>query len=277
MKKILAVSALVGVAGFASAQVKYLVSDDTNLYQGTVGGSVNTFNLGSTHLIGMTIVPNGVSVGSGAASGGDVIGIDDQTNANGRRNIYRVDNAFSGTPTLVLIGDSDRLSNTLSFANGRLYGANGTGGTLNMHSLDLNTFNSLGDFSPPGFPVQGIGGISYSASDDLFYFVNNQTDSLNSYDLNTNTAAFIGASGTTFTNHGLEHIGSTLWGAIGDDSHFLEVGIWNKGSGAFTSMDTVAPYVGGGSNGVIGFVAIPSPSGLALLGLGGLVAVRRRR
>lgn len=270
---LIAVAALAGVAG---AQVKYLVSDDGTLYQGTVGGGVNTFSIGNVHLIGMTIVPAGVSVGGGAATGGDVIGIDDQENANGRRDVYRVDNAFNGTPTLVHIGESNRVSNSLTFANGRLYGVNGLSGTFRIHELNLASFGAVADFVP-GFAVTGIGGVSYSATDDLFYFVNNGADSLNTYDLNTNSAAFVGGAGTMFTNHGLEHIGTTLWGAIGANSGTLEVGTWAKGTGAFTSMQTVAPYSGGGSNGVIGFVAIPAPGALAVLGLSGLMAGRRRR
>lgn len=270
---LIAVAALAGVAG---AQVKYLVSDDGTLYQGTVGGGVNTFSIGNAHLIGMTIVPAGVSVAGGGATGGDVIGIDDQDNANGRHDVYRVDNAFSGTPTLVRIGESDRVSNSLTFANGHLFGANGLGGTFRIHELDLTSFAGVADFTP-GFAVTGVGGVSYSATDDLFYFVNNGADSLNTYDLNSNSAAFVGGSGTTFTNHGLEHIGTTLWGAIGDDAGTLEVGTWAKGSGTFTSMQTVAPYSGGGSHGVIGFVAIPAPGAMAVLGLGGLIAGRRRR
>ncbi len=272
----LALVALVAGAGIASASGStYLVSDDSSLYRGTIGGGpAEKFDfLGGEHLIGMTIVPDGAVVTG--ANPGDVIAVDDQDNGRGY-NIYRVDNAFSGTPTLAVIGVSDRVSNSLAFRQGasggwELYGANGLGQTFKVHSLDLATFAGLADLDS-GFGVLGVGGLQFASTGEAYFTVNGD-NSVNAYDIGTNTASAIGPSGAEFTNNGLEFLDGTLYGAVGLDSGRIAVGSWNTGSGAFSQLDVVAPSGGG----VMGFVFVPGPGTLALLGLGGLVAIRRRR
>lgn len=263
-----AAAGLVLASGVAGAQVKFLASDDSTLYR-TDGFTTETFNLGGAHTIGMTTVPAGLSITG--ASAGDVIAIDDQQNANGRYNMYRVDNAYSGTPTLVTIGESDRVSNSLVFANGKLYGANGLNQQFRIHELDLTTFLGSNDVAS-GFGVLGIGGLAHDGTG--FFFTDNGSDSLYGYDLGANSVTTLGSSGVTFFNQGLEYFQGQLWGAVEIAGGNLVIGTWNTGNGAFTQTIDVGPH----NQGVTGFVAIiPAPGALALLGIGGLVATRRRR
>lgn len=267
-KRVAGAMAIAAVAGIASAQVKYLVSDGDVLHR-TDGGTTETFSLSGAHTIGMTMVPDGVVV-AGAAPG-DIIAVDDQENGNGRYNIYRIDNAYSGTPTLVTIGESNRVSNSLAFVGGKLYGVNGLNQQFRIHELSLLNFAGSNDVAS-GFQVLGIGGVGHDGTD--FYFTDNGSNALYRYDLGSNTVTPLGPSGFSFLNQGMDFFGGEMLGAIEVDGGNLLIGEWDLGSGAFSSFIDVGPHRAG----VTGFVAlVPAPASLALLGVGGLVATRRRR
>ncbi|MCW5753141.1 MAG: hypothetical protein KIT24_00365 [Phycisphaeraceae bacterium] len=269
MKNLMTAAAgIVLAAGVASAQVKFLTSDGSTLYR-TDGIFTESFDMMGAHTIGMTVVPAGMSITG--ATAGDVIAIDDQRNAQGRYNVYRVDNAYTGTPTLVTIGESNRVSNSLVFAGGNLYGANGLNQQFRIHELSLVDFLGSNDVAS-GFSVLGVGGLAFDGSG--FFFTDNGSNSLYGYDLGTNTVTTLGNSGVSFFNQGLEYFQGQLWGAVQIAGGNLVIGTWNTTNGAFTQVYDVAPHV----QSVTGFVAIiPAPGSLGLLAVGGMIALRRRR
>ncbi len=255
--------ALVGT-GIAHAQVRFLATDDDQLFRADSNGNVFASVFLSDDIVGMTIVPAGVALAG--TSAGDIIAVSGTQDISGRFPVYRLDNAF-GAASLFQIGSTDRNVTSLAFENGNLWGITPTGG---LRSIDLGTLNA-GAPTLIGGPGAGFGGLQYDGSQFLALSANDE--SLYSY-ISPGPATLIGATGQVFNNMGIELFNGRLFGALDlDGSTDVAFGSFDLSTGAFTTLATGFGHRGGST----GFIAVPAPAGLALLGLGGLVATRRRR
>ncbi len=263
------------IAGIANAQsFQFLSSDDATLYRGTNLGLDETF-AGTDEIRGMSILENGVSLNG--ANAGDVIALSSPQNINENQTVYRVQNAFGGTPSLVSLGsiDLDFAVSDIAFANGRIFGVRnqGTGGTIIIHEFDTN-FALLNTFDT-GIQLinKGAGGLAYDPSTDLFYVTDPDSDKLWSYVLG-GSASLIGDVGFDFGNNDLAMFNGRLYAGLADlPNNDYRIGEFNLTDGSFASIVTVGGYLGG----AIGTVVVPSAPTLGLLGLAGLLGARRRR
>ena len=89
----------------------------------------------------------------------------------------------------------------------------------------------------------------------------------------------VGGLGLDIENAGAEFFNGMLYAAVQNKaSGMLEVGTIDVGSGAFSSLYTIDSFPDPNLDRlVVSLAVIPAPSAMALLGLGGLVASRRRR
>jgi len=272
MHRALAGIVLAAVGAAASGQVVFLAADDDVLYRGTNSGVTDTFTV-SDFIRGMAVVGGGATVNG--ANTGDVIAVNRRTSGQDPIVVYRVDNAFSGTPTLVGIAEADQTFSDIAFANGKIYGVRTSApdGVIQLIEFDSD-FNTLNNFftNIPVFDA-GAGGLAYNASKDVFYVTDPDSDKVWEYPLG-GAATELGPTGVVYDNNDLDHFKGTLYAAIHDESddsfHF---GRFSKGTGAWSSIVEIGPYLGG----AVGLVVVPAPASVALLGLAGLAAVRRRR
>lgn len=257
----------------ATAQpFQFLSSADATLYRGTDSSLDNTF-AGSDEIRGMSILENGVNING--ASFGDVIAISSPQGQNDAQEVYRVDNAFAGTPTLVEIGVTSEPVSDIAFANGRIFGVDNSGpaGTILVREFD-NTFNEINTFDT-GINIvdRGAGGLAYDPANDLFYVTDPDSDQLWSYQLG-GSATLLGNAGLDFGQNDLAFHNGRLYAAIAAlDRNTYHIGEFNTADGSFFNILTVGAYPGG----AIGAVVVPATPTLALLGFGGMLAVRRRR
>lgn len=124
----------------------------------------------------------------------------------------------------------------------------GFGGVLGADSGDLTTFNNPSDGTPSGF----VGGSSVGLN--IWSFSSDGT-----VDVDAGAQAFTGSA--TWTLDALQYA-DFLAGATSGDIYF----------GADTDDD-----IGAGAIFIGTYSVVPAPSALALLGLGGMTAARRRR
>lgn len=265
--------ALAGLAATtAHAQFQFLSSADATLYRGNAGGLTDTFN-GSDEIRGMSLLENGVSING--ASAGDVIAVSSPQGANDPQEVYRVDNAFSGTPSLVQIGITSNPVSDIAFANGRIFGVDNSGpaGTIVLREFDTG-FNEINTFDT-GINIvdRGAGGLAYDPANDIFYVTDPDSDSLWSYSLG-GSASLIGTLGVNFGQNDLAMYDGKLYAALGlTDRQLYWVGEFDTTDASFDVLVNVGSYTGGS----IGAVVVPAAPSLALLGLGGMMAARRRR
>ena len=124
----------------------------------------------------------------------------------------------------------------------------GFGGVLGADSGDLTTFNNASDGTPSGF----VGGTSVGLN--IWSFSSDSTVTVDA-----GAQAFVGSA--TWTLDAAQYA-DFLAGATSGDIYF----------GADTDDDIAAGAV------LIGqYSVVPAPGALALLGMGGMVATRRRR
>ncbi|MCW5777462.1 MAG: PQQ-like beta-propeller repeat protein [Phycisphaeraceae bacterium] len=272
MHRALAGIVLAAAGTVATGQVVFLASDDDVLYRGTPSGVTNTFTV-SDFIRGMAVVGGGAAVNG--ANTGDVIAVNRRTGGQQPIVVYRVDNAFSGTPTLVKIAEADQTFSDIAFANGKIYGVRTSAPTGVIQLIEFDSdFNTVNNYftNIPVFDA-GAGGLAYNASKDVFYVTDPDSDKIWEVSLGGGETE-IGATGVKYNNNDLDHFKGTLYAALHDESddtfHF---GRFSKGTGAWSSIVNIGPYLGG----AVGLVVVPAPGSLALLGLGGLVAMRRRR
>ncbi|QKK06902.1 MAG: hypothetical protein HND58_01150 [Planctomycetota bacterium] len=265
--------AIAGLAATtASAQFQFFSSADAVLYRGTDGGLTDTFN-GADEIRGMSILENGVNIAG--ASFGDVIAVSSPQGQNDAQEVYRVDNAFSGTPSLVQIGVTSEPVSDIAFANGRIFGVDNSGpaGTILVREFDAN-FNEINTFDT-GINIvdRGAGGLAYDPANDIFYVTDPDSDQLWSYSLG-GSSTLLGNAGFDFGQNDLAMFNGKLYAAIAELGRgTYNIGEFNTTDGSFFNLVTVGAYPGGS----IGAVVIPATPTLALLGLGGLAAARRRR
>ena len=275
MKKVVTLVAVSAVAGSALAVDFFGTADDTG-YQG------NSASLSATHLLSAEIRGLETLWSSGGfahanAGFGSVIGVDDFTSGGTSQAVYRVDSAFSGVPSLVQIATiNSRPVSDLTVGNGKIYGVRNVGGSgSNLEVVEFDTSFNVTNTYDTGIAIADVaaGGLAYDAVSDSFYLTDPDADSLWNWSIG-GSATLVGVNGFDFDNNDLaiDPNTGTLYGAIENVSdNSWEFGYWNTNSGQFTSLVIVDD-----SSGSVG-LAIPSPATLAMLGLGGLVAGRRRR
>lgn len=275
MKKVLSIVAVSAVAGSALAVDFFGTADDTG-YQG------NSASLSATHLLsaeirGLETLWSSGGFAHASAGFGSVIGVDDFTSGGTSQAVYRVDNAFSGVPSLVQIATiNSRPVSDLTVGNGKIYGVRNVGGSgSNLEVVEFDTSFNVTNTYDTGIAIAAVaaGGLAYDAVSDSFYLTDPGADTLWNWSIG-GSASVVGVNGFDFDNNDLaiDPNTGTLYGAIENVSdNSWEFGYWNLGSGQFNSLVIVDD-----SSGAVG-LAIPSPATLAMLGLGGLVAGRRRR
>lgn len=186
---------------------------------------------------------------------------------------WRLDGAQSNAPTLTQIGTMvDQRFTTVTQVGATLYGL----GEGNIFTIDSPSSFTLVSPIDPG---EAIGGSGYDAATDTFYVTGPNTESFFSLNLNTGARTLIGSLGFDFRNQGGEWWDGQYWAALEDlDNDRLVLGTVDTTTGLFTLEVVLQDGLGSlGSDQTMGLAIIPSPSSIALLGLGGLVVTRRRR
>lgn len=186
--------------------------------------------------------------------------------------IWRVDN-INTVPSLTRIGTStDQRFPSLTQVGNTIYGL----GEGNIVTLD-NNFNQT--FVTNIQPGEAIGGSGYDPISGNFYVTSQTTDRFFTLDLGNGNLNAIGSLGIDVRNQGGEWWRGEYWAAFEDlTNDRLVLGTVDTGSGLFTMHVVLQNGLGDlVSNRTVGLAIIPSPSGLALLGLGTLAALRRRR
>ncbi|QYK47548.1 MAG: PEP-CTERM sorting domain-containing protein [Phycisphaeraceae bacterium] len=275
MKKFISVLSVAALAGSACAVDFFGTAFDVG-YQG------NSSSLSATHSLSDSIRGLETLWSSGGfahanAGFGSVIGVDDFTSGGTSQAVYRVDNAFSGVPNLVQIATiNSRPVSDLTVGNGKIYGIRNVGGTgSNLEVVEFDTSFNVTNTYDTGIAIAAVaaGGLAYDASSDSFYLTDPGADKLWNWSIG-GSATLVGVNSFDFDNNDLaiDPNTGTLYAAIENVvSGAWEFGYFNKNNGQFNMLVSVA-----NSSGSVG-LAIPSPATLALVGLGGLVAGRRRR
>lgn len=275
MKKFISVLSVAALAGSACAVDFFGTAFDVG-YQG------NSSSLSATHSLsdsirGLETLWSSAGFLPGSTSYGDVIGVSSTTFGGTSQAVYRVDNAFSGVPNLVQIATiNSRPVSDLTVGNGMIYGIRNVGGSgSNLEVVEFDTTFAITNTYDTGIAVAavGAGGLAYDASSNSFYITDPDSDNLWNWSIG-GSASLVGTNGFDFDNNDLaiDPNTGTLYAAIENVvSGAWEFGYFNKNNGQFNMLVSVA-----NSSGSVG-LAIPSPATLALIGLGGLVAGRRRR
>ncbi|MBX3318013.1 MAG: PEP-CTERM sorting domain-containing protein [Phycisphaeraceae bacterium] len=275
MKKIISVLSVAALAGSACAVDFFGTADNTG-YQGN-SSSLNATHLLSAEIRGLETLWSSGGFAHANAGFGSVIGVDDFTSGGTSQAVYRVDNAFSGVPNLVQIATiNSRPVSDLTVGNGKIYGVRNVGGSgSNLEVVEFDTSFNVTNTYDTGIAIAAVaaGGLAYDASSDSFYLTDPGADKLWNWSIG-GSATLVGVNSFDFDNNDLaiDPNTGTLYAAIENVvSGAWEFGYFNKNNGQFNMLVSVA-----NSSGSVG-LAIPSPATLALIGLGGLVAGRRRR
>ena len=227
------IAATICIGGAAIAQpIDFLTNDNETLYRGTDSGTTATFTI-NDELRGMSILENGVSING--ANFGDVIAISSPSGQGDAQEVYRIDNAFSGTPALVQIGTTDDAVSDIAFANGRIFGVRNTGqgGFIKLVEFDTS-FNTINTFVTDIQVInRGAGGLAYDPANDLFYLTDPDSDNLWSYGLGDTNATLIGQTSFDFGNNDLAMFNGTLYAGLADlDNNDYRLGAFNLADGS---------------------------------------------
>ncbi|KAA0215061.1 MAG: hypothetical protein DYG94_03550 [Leptolyngbya sp. PLA3] len=267
MKSLAALILAASLSAACSAEVvQFLATDGDRLYRGDSTGNVDPFVTLSAGIQSLTRVPLGYSVFG--ASAGDLIATAHSA-VGGAWAVYRVDDAL-GNPTLTQIGSSSFGIGSIAFANGQVYAVNDSANPLRV--ARLNTDFSTAETFSTGLSISGGGGIAYDDAAGRFYLTDYTNNRLMAWNPGGN-ATVIGPVGFGFQNNGLEFFHDVLYGALRLDSpgSRMRLGYFDTATGAFTTQATIDGILGNGT----GFVTVPAPGTLGLLG--GVLVVRRRR
>ncbi|MFT5423483.1 MAG: hypothetical protein ACI89L_001263 [Phycisphaerales bacterium] len=248
-------------SGAAVAQPTFLVSNGSTLYRTTLGGTVETFGL-SDDIVGMAVASDGTIYATSSTA----------STTSGLFELYTLNDA-GGTPTLSLV--TDQLADVytaLTFINGDLYSSLGGGGFL--VNIDLNTFaeTSVGHTG-----IFNIGGAAYDSDSDTLWWSSGIDDALYTVDYNTAASTLIGSLGIDVAQQGMDfyEFEGVLYHAVDNEtSGRFELGTTSTTTGAYSYLQTI---VNANLEGSTALAIIPSPATAGLLGLGGLLATRRRR
>ncbi len=251
-------------ASLASAADTFLVVRADTLYRYN-GNTVETFTLSDT-FHSLSVTEHGII---GVSNLQENVG-----NPPPDFEIWRLDGALSAAPSLARIGTfTDQRFPTLTQVGSTLYGI-GEG----------EIYTVAPDFSLTYVanvnPEEAVGGSGYDAATDTFYVSGQTSDALFTMDLGTGTISQIGTGvGFDFRNQGGEFWGGQYWAAFEDVANDrLVLGTVDTTTGLFQLEVVLQNGLGVlGAGQTVGLAVIPSPASLALLGLGGLAAARRRR
>ncbi|MEM7755492.1 MAG: hypothetical protein AAF297_07625 [Planctomycetota bacterium] len=255
--------AIAAVAGVASAQPTFFAFQDDTLFRGGVnGGGVQSFTLSET------------IIAAEFDGSGDLFAHSSPFSPNGSQG-YRVDNAFGAAPSLSLSGSG--LQNpgpsSIAFIGNQAFGFNTQGDFV---EYDPNTLAEINVIAAQQLGVGG-NGLGYDAVNDVLYMVDRNNDALFTVDYTTGDITTVGDLGVDIQNAGATFFDGQLWAAFQNNSTGnLEVGTIDVNSGALSSAFTLAGFPTG-TPATVAFAVIPAPGSIAVLGLAGLAASRRRR
>lgn len=250
-------------ASLASATDTFLVTRGDTLFRYN-GNTVETFTLTDTfHSLSLT--KHGII---GVSNLQENVG-----NPPPDFEIWRLDDP-TGTPFLTRIGTfTDQRFPTLTQVGNTLYGI---GEGMIFTVADDFSLTYVANVTPG----EAIGGSGYDAASDTFYVTGQTSDALFTLDLGSGAISQIGTGlGFDFRNQGGEFWRGQYWAALEDVvNDRLVLGTVDTTTGLFSLEVVLLQGLGTlGSNQTVGLAIIPSPASLALLGLGGLAAARRRR
>lgn len=267
MKTLIAL-AIAATTCTASAQLTFLATQGETLLRYTDGaGSVDSFTL-SNPIIGLTTNPSGQIIGSSPGS-------------EPTPGFYSLDDPF-GTPSVSFLGASGdaRGYTSLTYAGGELYGF--FDGGQQLFNIDDNTFAGT-QVGFIGVNNVTFGGSAYDDATDTFYAMGYDINTFEVFvyeveDFSTSpSGTLIGAAGILGDGMSLEFFDGVLYSAIQNrTTGQFELGTIDVSTGAFTLEQVLADSFSP-SGDPTSLVVIPAPGAFAMLGLGGLVAARRRR
>lgn len=272
---LLSLPALLIAASAANAGIPAtaLTSYGDQLYVTDLNGNIqNQFTM-SDDITSMAVHPNGTIFASSRTD-------DDM---DGKYELYTISNPTTA-PTLNLVGDFlDANTPALTFINGGLFGFQSAGGGAADFLVQINTGTNTQ--SPVGATGEVGGTVSLSATGydpatDTLYGLGKSAlgplwdvDYSNAPDPST---SLIGNSGVNTGNEGAEFWAGELYHAFFNfNSSSLLFGTRDTTNGAFNQLNVLETGIDG--SGQVGLAIIPTPGTLAIAGLGGLIAIRRKR
>lgn len=255
--------ALAAGSTLAGVTPTFLATNGDQLYRYD-GGGVDTFTL-SEQIIGMTVDATGNIVGSSPGTAGSV-------------GLFNLSSPF-GSPNLSFVSSTSGNGYTsLSYVGNDLYGF--FDGSQRIFNVDTGA-----DLGPIGVNNTTFGGSAYDANNDVFYALgrNINDDSVSLYTVSgfgggSLSSTLVGSIGVLGDGLSLEFYDGTLYAAIQniDNGHF-ELGSLDLGTGSFNFMQTLATSFSAEGDPTSLAIVVPAPASMALLGMGGLMASRRRR
>ncbi len=267
MKTLIAL-ALTAAAGTAFAQPTFLATQGSTLLRYTDGaGSVDSFSL-SAPVIGLTTNPSGQILAS-------------TSNQNSPAQFFTLDDP-SGSPSLTFLGDSvgDNMFTSLTYVGDDLFGF--FDGSQQLWSIDDGTYQGT-QIGFVGVNDVTFGGSAYDDATDTFFAMGYDLNTFEVFvyeieDFSTNpSGTLIGNTGILGDGMSLEFFDGVLYAAIQNrTTGQFELGSIDTSTGAF-SLEQVLADTFSPSGDPTSLVVIPAPGTFAMLGLGGLLAARRRR
>lgn len=280
----LAAIALGSLASVAVADVTFFVFEENELFRFEEGGPIDNFVFDdNVTFVSSTVGPNGQIVGVSGRR------LDASVDPNRPHVTYELADPFGANPTPVAIFNSidNDIPVSVTYVNGVAYGYDAQGaGLFTYDATTLDAIASLGQTTVAGDPqfILGANGLAYDEANDILYGISGDFDLLFVIDLNDlSNTQIIGGLGINYFNGGLEFLDGVLYAAVQNlDSGFLEVGSINTSTGAFTTIQQVSAIVGDPVNNpadrrLVSLAVVPAPATAGMLGLAGLVAIRRRR
>jgi hypothetical protein len=186
--------------------------------------------------------------------------------------------ALGGSPSLSMLSDQvPGPRPTLSFAGGSAYSTREDAGqNSEFITVDSGTLVDSALVGPMGLG-HGTNGSGYDAANDVLYVINGTRDALFTVDRVSGAASLVGVLGLDYLNGGAEFFDGTLYAILQDTSRDQFVfGTINTGTGEFGFLRTITSYDPNLTY-FASIAVVPAPASLGLIGLGALVAARRRR
>ncbi|MBX3323601.1 MAG: hypothetical protein KF757_11485 [Phycisphaeraceae bacterium] len=270
-RNVVSTAVIVALAGFASAQAQYVTGHGQKLFL-TNADTLQTevLNLadgeGAWTFSGMTTDSRGRIIAHTI------------NQAQAVTEFYRVgSNKNTDAPTMVRIGTGNATYNTITYVGERLFGVERQGSLNVIVEIDTQSFEKIGEWHNL---TQAIGGMAYNEATDEFVFGDSRTR--NFYAVSASDAnaevRLIGHAGMNFGGNGIELFDGRLYGSfIRAGTLDLVMGEISMTTGQITILANLGASTAGAGTSFTVIPTIPSPTGLALLGLGGLAAIRRRR
>lgn len=254
---------LAAAAGAAAAQPTFFAFQENTLYRGQLGDTFDSFTF-SENIVSAEFNP-----------AGELVGHSDFFSGAGPQP-YTVNDPF-GTPTISAIGSplNNRPPSSLEFIEGRAYGFDSEG---DFNEYDPTTLEELNQIAPQQLGVGG-NGLGYDAKNDVLYMVDRNNDELYTVNVSTGDITSVGSLGVDVQNAGASFLFNTLWVAYQDNAdNIYKLGSVNVLTGEITELQQLADFPSPSVDPfVVSLAVIPAPGGVAVLGLAGLAAARRRR